>query len=276
MIILDGRKLAEKLLEDIRKEAAEFGKKPRLAAVVVGDDPVVRKFVAQKKKAAESAGIEVRVYEFESAITTNDLRRRLVEIVHEKKNDGVIIQLPLPSQVNTQYILNAVTPEKDVDVLSARSLGNFVVGKSPVMPPVAGAIIAIFEEYGILYAGRRIVIAGAGALVGRPVALWLLNAGATLSIIRSSTPSPEEFLRAADIIISGMGKPRFITGDMLKEGVIIIDAGTSESEGKIAGDIDFESATPKASYITPVPGGVGPVTVVMLLKNVVILARARS
>lgn len=272
MILLDGKKLSQKILDGVKREAETLEQKLRLAVVAVGDDPVVQKFIQQKKKTAESVGIDVRIYPFEAAITTNELRKRLAEIVHEKRNTGVIIQLPLPEQINTQYILNSVTPEKDVDVLSSRAIGNFATGRSPVLPPVIGATKAFFEEYGIDYKHKYIVVVGAGNLVGKPVALWLLNEKAAFSVVRSATVHPEEFLRRADIIISGIGKPSFITGDMVKEGAVIIDAGTSEAEGKISGDVEFESVASKVSYITPVPGGVGPVTIAVLFKNLVTLS----
>lgn len=286
MILLDGKKLSQKILEEVRQKILGLKEKLRLAVVVVGKDPIVAKFIEQKKKAAESVGVDVRIYPFAESITTNELRKRVAEIVHEEKNTGVIIQLPLPTQLNAQYILNSVTPEKDVDVLSARSIGNFVAGKSPtraspsgyspVMPPVAGAIKALFEEHAVGYKDKYAVILGAGNLVGKPTALWLLNEKVTFSVARSATKNPQEFLRQADIIISGIGKPKFITGDVVKEGVVVIDAGTSESAGKVVGDVDFDSVSVKASYITPVPGGVGPVTVAMLLKNLVALARSRK
>lgn len=269
MITLDGKKLSQKILDEVKAEVQKIVEKLRLAAVVIGKDPVVEKFVAQKKKTAESVGIDVRVYQFDVSITTNELRKRLSEIVHEEKNTGVIIQLPLPEHINAQYILNSVTPEKDVDVLSARMIGNFIIGKSPILPPVVGAIKAFLDEYKIDYKNKYVVVVGAGNLVGRPTAIWLLNEKVTFSVVRSGTEHPEEFLQKADIIISGVGRPKFITGDMVKKGVIIIDAGTSESEGKIAGDVDFDSVAPKASYITPVPGGVGPVTVAVLLENLI-------
>ena len=253
-----------------------MGKKLRLAVVVVGENPVVRKFIEQKKKFGESIGIDVRIYPFDEKITTNELRKRMSEIVHEEKNTGVIIQLPLPSQINTQYILNSITPEKDVDVLSSRALGNFVSGKSQIMPPVAGAIRALLEEYGIDYKNKNIVTVGAGNLVGKPVAMWLLYEKVTFGVVRSNTQNPQEFLKYADIIISGVGRPKFITGDMVKEGVVVIDAGTSESEGKLVGDVDFDSVAPKASFITPVPGGVGPVTVAILFKNLFTLAKEQK
>lgn len=275
MVLLDGKKLAEKILAGLREEIGGVKKKLRLAIIVVGDNPVVRKFIEQKKKTAEQIGIDIRIYPFADTITTNELRKRLAEVVHERKNTGVIIQLPLPPHVNTQYILNSIPPEKDVDVLSARSLGNVVVGKSPVLSPVADAIKEFWEEYGIEYRGRHIVIAGAGNLVGRPVALWLLGERATLSVVNKDTLNPESLFRMADIIISGVGKPKIITGDMVKEGVVLIDAGTSESEGELVGDVDFDSTASKASFITPVPGGIGPVTVAILLRNLVILAKQK-
>lgn len=273
MILLDGKSIAEKVLAAVREETSVVKKRLRLAVVVVGEDPVVRSFIAKKKQAGESVGIDVRVYPFPETITTNELRKRIAEIVHEKKNTGVIIQLPLPEHINKQYILNAVTPEKDVDVLSSRAIGNFAVGKSPILPPIVGAVKTLFEEYGVAWRGKTIVVAGAGTLVGKPIALWLLAEHAPFSILTSETPDAQELLRRADIIVTGIGKPGFITGDMVKDGVVVIDAGTSESEGRIAGDIDFDSVSKKAFALTPVPGGVGPLTVAMLFKNLVALSQ---
>ena len=274
--ILDGKKLAEKILEKVRAETTSLGKHLRLAIVLVGENQVIRKFIEQKKKTANSAGIDIRIYAFGPKITTNELRKKMAQIVHEEKNSGAIVQLPLPVHINTQYILNSVPPGKDVDMLSAKSLGNFIVGKSPIMSPVAGAVKALFAEHNIEYLGKKIVIVGAGNLVGRPAALWLLSEHATFSIINRDTPGPEKFLREADIIISGIGKPNHITADLVKEGVIVIDAGTSESEGKLAGDAEFGSVSKKASFITPVPGGIGPVTIAILLKNLVTLVKLKK
>ena len=174
--------------------------------------------------------------------------------------------------MNAQYILNSVPPEKDVDVLSARPLGNFFVGKSIAIPPVVGAIQALLHEYEIDYQSKHVLIVGAGALVGKPVAVWLLNEKVAFSVIEEGAPGREVLMESADIIISGVGKPGLISGDMVKEGVIMIDAGTSEAGGKLAGDAEFESVSAKASHITPVPGGVGPLTVVILFKNLLALA----
>jgi len=276
MEILDGKKLSQRIIGTLKEDVAGMTKPLRLAVVVVGNDPVVQKFIARKRKAAEEIGMDFRVYPFEETVSANELRARVAEIVHEEKNTGVVIQLPLPSHIGKQHILNAVTPEKDVDVLSARGVGNVMAGKNPVISPVAGAVKALLEEYKIEYKGKRIVILGAGALVGKPIALWLLSESAGFSVVNHETPNAQELLKEADIIISGIGKPGFITGAMVKEGVVIVDAGTSESNGKLAGDVDFETVSKKASFITPVPGGVGPMTVAMLLYNVVELGKRQK
>lgn len=276
MILLDGKKLAERVLSELKDEIAALPKQPRLGVVVVGNDPVTASFVEQKKKAARAAGIDVRVYPFPETVTTNELRKQIAIIVHEKKNSGVIIQLPLPEHINKQYILNAIPPEKDADVLSARALGNFVVGKSKIMPPVIGAVKLLLDEYAISYHGKQIVIVGAGSLVGRPSALWLLQEGVLFSVLTDEAKQPEDLLTRADIVITGVGKPGLIKGDMLKEGAVVFDAGTSESQGRVVGDADYDSVSVKAAYLTPVPGGIGPLTVAVLFRNLLTLARDKK
>lgn len=273
MIILDGKKLSKKIFSEIAAEIISFKNKLRLGVVVVEKNAVIEKFIAEKKKVAQSLGIDIRIYSFRKEITTNELRKKLRDIVHERKNNGVVIQLPMPSHVNTQYILNAVPPLKDVDVLSAHACGNFAVGKNPVFPPVVGAVKRFFEEYEIQFKDAHIAVLGGGSLVGRPIALWLMSEKATFTMLRSNTKKPEVFIHHADIIISGTGKPGSITAPMVKNGVIVIDAGTSESEGKLSGDVDFNGVSEKSAYITPVPGGIGPVTVALLFQNLVTLAK---
>ncbi|TSC69011.1 MAG: 5,10-methylene-tetrahydrofolate dehydrogenase/methenyl tetrahydrofolate cyclohydrolase [Parcubacteria group bacterium Gr01-1014_66] len=269
---MDGRRHADRILAELKRQVAEIPKRLRLGVVVVGADPVVRNFIAHKRRAAETIGIDVRIYPFEETVTTTSLRTRIAEIVHEQKNIGVIVQLPLPSQLNRQYILNSIPPEKDVDVLSSRAVGNFATGKSLIIPPVIAAIKMLMEEYHISYQDKYIVVIGAGSLVGKPVALWLLNEKATFSVVRSSTRDFVEFTKKADIVISGIGKPGFITGDMIKEGAIIFDAGTSEMAGEMTGDVDFVTVSSKAGALTPVPGGIGPLTIAFLFQNLIHLA----
>lgn len=272
MILMDGKRLAEKIYGELREAISHSGRTYRLAVIVVGEDPVIAKFVGQKKKIGESIGVDVRVYPFPESISTNELRKRIAEIVHEEKNTGVIVQLPLPPHINKQSILNSVVPEKDVDVLSARAVGDFTVGKSKIAPTVVGAIQALFKEYAIDPKGKSVAILGAGALVGKPVSIWLMRESSIVTTITEETHHPEEIVKRADIVVSGIGKPGYVTGDMIQEGAAVIDAGTSESEGKILGDIDFDSVSKKARLLTPVPGGVGPLTVAMIFKNLLLLA----
>lgn len=276
MILLDGKKLAQKILADLREERAAIKKVMRLAIVAVGADRVTELYLREKQKFAEKLDIDFRIYKYPAEITTNELRKQLAVLTHLEKNRGVVVQLPLPQHINTQHILNAVTPEKDIDMLSARAVGNFITGKSPVLPPVAGAVKALLDEYGIDYRTKYTVVVGAGQLVGKPLALWLLNEKATFSVVRSSTPNIAEFTKKADIIISGVGKTKLITGDMIKDGAVVIDCGTSESGGAIVGDIDAESVLAKAAYLAPVPGGVGPVAVAMLFKNLITLTKGKK
>lgn len=274
--LLDGRKLAGKILNEVKSKIQSSEKKLSLGVIVVGENPVIKKFVSEKKRVAEELGVDFKIYDYPEDISTNELRKRIAVIVHDANPDGVIIQLPLPAHINTQYILNGVPPEQDVDMLSARAEGNFFTGKSDILPPIVEAVKAFFEEYGIDYRNKYTTVVGAGMLVGKPIAAWLLNEKASFSVVEEQTPDISQFTKNAGIIVSGVGKPGLITGDMVKEGVAIIDAGTSEAEGKIAGDVDFDSVSPRASFITPVPGGVGPVTVAMVYKNLFILADRRG
>ncbi len=292
MIILDGRQLSQKILAGLKEEIIKSRRKLSLAAIIVGDDPVIAKFVAQKKKVAEELGVDFRVYEYSAEISTNELRKRIAVIVHDADPDGIIVQLPLPKHINARYILNSVPPDRDVDVLSSKALGNFFVGKSAVLPPVVGAVRSFLDEYQISVESKYFVVVGAGELVGKPVALWLLNQQATFGVVSVLTADIADFTRRADVVITGVGKSGLITGDMVKEGVVVIDAGTSvgtrllatgdqlEASGQkmgaaLAGDVDFDSVSAKAAYITPVPGGVGPLTVAMIYKNLVALSARR-
>lgn len=270
--LLDGRKLARRVLDEVCEGMRASGRKLSLAVVSVGSDAASEEFIARKRKIAEELGVDFRVYASGADISTNDLRKRIAVIVHDANPTGIVVQLPLPAHINAQHVLNAVPTGKNVDVLSARSLGNFSVGKSEIVPPVVGAVKAFFDEYKITLEGKNVVVVGAGNLVGRPLVVWLLNQKATFSLVRSTTPDIAEFTRRADILITGVGKPGLINGDMVKDGAVVIDAGTSEVGGKPAGDVEYDSVSAKASYLTPVPGGVGPVTVAMIYRNLVALA----
>jgi len=270
-MLIDGRKIAEEIKEKLRNDIKTGGRKLKLAIIQVGDNEVSKKFIERKVKFAKEIGIETEVYNLPAGISTGELCKKLAEICREK-NNGVILQLPLPAHIDTQRALDSIIPEKDVDVLSSRAFGNFTTGRSNVLPPLVGVIKTIFEKYEVESAGKNIVVIGRGILVGKPIANWLIGEGATVSILNSKTKDISGFTKKADIIISGTGKPNLIKPDIVKEGIIAIDGGTAMEDGKLKGDFD-PAVAGKAHLFTPVPGGVGPITVAMLLKNLVELSR---
>lgn len=255
-MLVDGKKLAEEIKSTLNGEGL------KLAIVVVNPDEASKKFIEKKVKFAKDIGAETRIYEFPEDISTSQLRQKMAEISHIKENDGVILQLPLPPHIKTQYVLNGIIANKDVDVLSSRTFGDFATGHGKILPPVVSAIKIIFEKYNVDIKNKNIVIVGVGKLVGKPVAVWLVNQEATLSVVNEFTTDISKFTKEADIIISGAGKPGLIKPDMVKDGVIIIDAGS------LVGDVDPVVAE-KASLFTPVPGGIGPLTVAIVFKNLV-------
>lgn len=254
-MIIDGKKLAEEIKAELKAEVFGLNKKIRLAVVKVGDDKVTEKFLEQKKKFGEAVGIDVRIYDLPETISTNQLRKKLAEIVHIKENTGVIVQLPLPKQINPQYILDAIMPGKDPDMLSSKSVGLFSSGRSKILPPVVGAIKYIFDKHNVDVRSKKAVVIGAGRLVGKPAANWLINQGAAVTVIDENIADPTLHTTDADIIISGVGEPNLVGPQMVKDGVIAIDCGTSEAAGKLLGDFNQKVAD-KASIFTPVPGGV--------------------
>jgi len=289
MILLNGKQLADKILAELREEISIKQKQLSLAIIVVGLDPAIEQFIKQKQKIGTSLGIEVSIHRYEKVIieeNDKDFNLWLTDVIKKNEQGGIIIQLPLPQALNIQKTLDMVPEKNDVDLLSSGANENFVKGESKILPPVAGAVQALFEEYKINYRDKNIAILGEGRLVGKPVADWLNLEGIEFSVVGETTPNPKEILKEAGVIISGIGKPNYITGDMIKEGVIVIDAGTSTSDrdsrlrtgtfsekGKLVGDVDFESVSLKSSFITPVPGGVGPLTIAMLFKNLLLLSK---
>ncbi len=266
---IDGRKIADRILSELKNEVAEIKEPPYLAAVLVGSDAGSRRFLELKKNAAEGIGIECRIYEFPENISNGELRKKLNQIVKTTTCGGMLIELPLPAHLNTQAILNAVPEEKDPDVLSQKAQGTFFAGRSKILPPSVEAVKQIFEEYEIKSKGKTAAVFGYGLLVGKPVSHWLTSQGAAVTVINEFTENPAELSQKADIIVSGVGKSGLIKSDMIKEGAIIIDFGFASTEKGIAGDVDFEEVSKKASLITPVPGGTGPIVVAAVLKNFV-------
>ena len=268
MKILDGKKLSEKILQELKKEVNRKRLRLTLGVNLVGDDKVSESFISQKKKACEKIGINFRLFKFPSTINPSGLKKEIGKIA-KKKNFGIIIQLPLPKKFIPGEFLRLIPERKDIDVLSEESLGKFFQGTLPIRPPTVAGILAILKEYKINTRGKNIIIIGAGKLVGFPLAVQLLKEKATLSVLEKFTKDTPFFLEKADIIISGVGKPNLVKGSMVKKGVIVVDAGSSWKAGKVIGDVDFKTVSKKASYISPVPGGVGPLTVAFLLKNLI-------
>lgn len=271
--ILDGKKLSEKILEKIKKEIQNRHLKLKLAVILVGENPVSEIFIHQKKKACEFAEIDFKLYKFPKNINSVSLKKEIRKISSLPRVSGVVIQLPLPQNLNIQEILNLIPIEKDVDCLSERSLSEFYLGSLKILPPTLQGIIEIFKNYKIKTRRKNFVVIGVSRLIGLPLAFWLLTQKATVSVLDKFTPDISFFSKSADILISGVGKAGLISGKMVKKGVVVIDAGTSLKDGKLRGDVDFKSVSKKASYITPVPGGVGPLTVACLLENMVKLTK---
>ncbi|MDI6591821.1 MAG: bifunctional 5,10-methylenetetrahydrofolate dehydrogenase/5,10-methenyltetrahydrofolate cyclohydrolase [Patescibacteria group bacterium] len=267
--ILDGKKLSEKILKKIKEEIKNRCLKLSLAVIQVGENKVSEIFINQKKKACEKTGIDFNLFKFPAGVGPPQLKKEIERICQNLENSGLIIQLPLPKKFSTDEFLNLIPAEKDIDVLSEKSLGKFYQGKLKILPPIVAGILELLRSYKIKLKGKNVVLLGAGRLVGLPLAVQLIREKATVSVLNEFTKQPDDFTKKADILISGVGKPGLVKGNMVKKGVIVIDAGTSRIKGKLVGDVDFKSVLKKASYITPVPGGVGPLTVACLLENLV-------
>ncbi|MDP3792228.1 MAG: bifunctional 5,10-methylenetetrahydrofolate dehydrogenase/5,10-methenyltetrahydrofolate cyclohydrolase [bacterium] len=278
-MIVDGRKIAEEVLEELEKEISSKNLKLRLAAVLVCPEGIeglgLKKFVELKGKAAEKIGIDFEMYQFSENINTDKLKQELVKI--SKKADGVLIELPLPSHINSQEVLNQIPIEKDVDVLSDKAQARFfevqprrlIEVKPQILPPAVEALKIVLEKYKINPKDKKVAVFGRGILIGKPISHWLEKQGAEVYKINSKTENPEEFSKKADIVVAGVGKPGIITGSMVKEGVVIVDFGYGKKDGQMVGDVDFDSVAVKASLITPVPGGMGPILITAVIKNLV-------
>lgn len=267
--LLDGRKLSRKILKEVKKKIEKNSLRLRLAVVQVGKNPVSEVYIRNKCRAAKKVGMKFKVYRFASGLGTERLKEEIKKICQNPRNSGIIIQLPLPKKFSQETFLNLIPWKKDIDVLSSEALGKFYQGRSKVIPPTVDGILEILEGYKIRLKGKNVAVVGAGKLVGLPLSIELIRRKATISILNEFTKDPSSFTKRADILISGVGKPGLIRGDMVKRGVVVVDAGTKMVQGKLKGDVDFQSVSKKAGYITPVPGGVGPLTVACLLRNLV-------
>lgn len=274
--ILDGKKTSEKRLEILREEIVKSGLTPRLATVIVGNDPASQMYIRMKHKACGQVGIVSVGVDLPADATTRTVVDKVRALNRDGKIDGILVQLPLPEQIDTERVISAISPDKDVDGYHPENMGHLFLGRPHFSSCTPTGIMTLLAEYQIPVAGARAVIAGRSIDVGRPMAALFLNADATVTICHSKTKDLAGELKQADILVSAVGKPHFVTADMVKEGAVVIDVGINQLNGKLVGDVDFEAVKEIASAITPVPGGVGPMTIATLMENTFRAAKERA
>ncbi len=276
--LIDGKAIAAQIRAQIAQEVLKLqedqGVTPGLAVVLAGDDPASKTYVRNKEKACEEAGIYSEKYLLPADATQEQLMD-LVRRLNEKQDiDGILVQLPLPEGLDDKSIVEAIRPDKDVDAFHPVNVGEIMIGNYRFLPCTPAGIIELLKSKNIVIEGKNCVVIGRSNIVGKPVAMLLLHQNGTVTICHSKTKDLKEICRGADILVSAVGKAKFVTADMVKPGAAVIDVGMNRDEnGKLCGDVDFESVEPVASYLTPVPGGVGPMTIAMLLKNTLTAAK---
>lgn len=273
-IVMDGKALAAKVKEEVRAQVEGMARKPGLAVVLVGDDPASRVYVNGKKKDCGECGIYSEEYAIPAQTTQQELLE-LVESLNEREDiDGILVQLPLPRHLNEKEVLLAIRPDKDVDCFHPFNVGQLMIGEEGFQPCTPAGVMRMLKEYGIDPAGKHCVIVGRSNIVGKPQAMLMLRANATVTICHTKTPDLKAECLRADILVAAAGRAGLITGDMVKEGAVVVDIAINRDEqGKLCGDAVFDQVAPKASYLTPVPGGVGPVTRAILMENTLCAAR---
>ncbi len=272
-VIIDGKSLAKEIRENLKKEAEKLRDKgiiPHLAVIMVGDNDASKVYVRNKSRACEEIGIEFKEYLLPSTTKQSELIELIKKLNEDKKVNGILLQSPIPKPLNIQKAFNTISPEKDVDGFNPYNVGNLCIGQDGFIPCTPLGIMKMFEKYNIDIDGKKVAIIGRSNIVGKPMAQCMLAKNATVTICHSRTRELKKEVKDADIIISASGKRNIVTSDMVKDEVVIIDVGMNRNdEGKLCGDVDFEKIKEKASYITPVPGGVGPMTIAMLMENVI-------
>ena len=266
--------------ERIRKETEalkEKGITPGLAVVIVGDDPASRTYVNNKKKACERVGFHSEEYALPTTTTQEELLALVKELNQRPEINGILVQSPLPKGLDEKMIVENIDPNKDVDAFHAVNVGKIMIGDFSFLPCTPAGVIELLDYEGIDIAGKECVVLGRSNIVGKPMAMLLLHRNGTVTICHSRTKNLQEVCSRADILVAAVGKPGFVTGDMVKEGAVVIDVGINRNaEGKLCGDVDFDSVVPKAAYLTPVPGGVGPMTIAMLMQNTLTAAKEQN
>ena len=280
MKILDGKAVSLKVKESVKVRADElkkFGVEPTLAVVLVGEDKASQTYVRAKEKACNEYGIKSVAHRLSENTTQNELLALINVLNLDDSIHGILVQLPLPKHIDTEAILAMINPAKDVDGFHAVNVGKLVSGLDGFVPCTPLGVMEILKEYDIEVAGLNAVVIGRSNIVGKPMANLLLNASATVTVTHSKTKNLKEICKNADLIVAAIGKPFFLKADMVKEGAVVVDVGINRlDDGRLVGDVDFEEVAPKCSYITPVPGGVGPMTIAMLLNNTILAAQAKK
>ncbi len=275
--IIDGKVISAQIKEELKEEVThlkEQGINPCLAVIQVGNDPASSVYVNNKKKACAFIGIESLSYELEEQISQEELLRIIDELNHNEMVHGILVQLPLPKHIDENAVIHAITPKKDVDGFHPETVGNMFIGEKCFLPCTPAGVIELLKRTNIEIAGKECVVVGRSNIVGKPMAMLLLQENGTVTITHSKTVDLKEVTKRADILVAAIGKPRFITSEYVKEGAVVIDVGIHRNENnKLCGDVDFEDVLEKVSAITPVPGGVGPMTIAMLMKNCVEAAK---
>ena len=278
--LINGKEVSLAVQERIRKETEalkEKGITPGLAVVIVGDDPASRTYVNNKKKACERVGFHSEEYALPATTTQEELLALVKELNQRPEINGILVQSPLPKGLDEKMIVENIDPNKDVDAFHAVNVGKIMIGDFSFLPCTPAGVIELLDYEGIDIAGKECVVLGRSNIVGKPMAMLLLHRNGTVTICHSRTKNLQEVCSRADILVAAVGKPGFVTGDMVKEGAVVIDVGINRNaEGKLCGDVDFDSVAPKAAYLTPVPGGFGPMTIAMLMQNTLTAAKEQN
>ncbi|MDY3929322.1 MAG: bifunctional methylenetetrahydrofolate dehydrogenase/methenyltetrahydrofolate cyclohydrolase FolD [Clostridia bacterium] len=271
--ILNGKEVSQRIKDEMKQQVEELKEKginPGLAVIIVGNDPASRVYVNNKKKACEELGIYSEEYALSEETSEAELLELINKLNNKKEINGILVQLPVPKHINEETVINAISPIKDVDAFHPVNVGKIMVGNYDFVPCTPAGVMELIKESGIDVAGKDCVVVGRSNIVGKPQAMLLLHKNGTVTVCHSKTKNLKEKTKQADILVAAVGIPNFITGDMIKEGAVVIDVGINRTEDKkLVGDVEFSSAEKVASAITPVPGGVGPMTIAMLMKNTI-------
>lgn len=280
-VLIDGKlvsaKVREKIAEEGRCLLQETGVQPGLAVIIVGEDPASQVYVRNKKKACEQVGFYSEEYALPAETTQQELDALLEKLNRDDKIHGILVQLPLPRHLDEKAVIEKIDPAKDVDAFHAFNVGKIMIGDYDYLPCTPAGVMELIHSAGVSVSGKECVVIGRSNIVGKPMAMLLLHENGTVTVCHSKTQDLAEVTRRADILVSAVGRAKFVTADMVKPGAVVIDVGMNRDEnGKLCGDVDFAAVEPVASYITPVPGGVGPMTITMLMKNTLTSAQKKA